>query len=135
MRWRKIIIFKLEKQTIKITLNNLIRLKVISPFVAILVLLLQIIPNQQNEDLSNQKFPEVSFCSSLFVLNVISNPYQQNLERQNPELNHSPANSIYNKNDITSITDLTDAKKIYNGGFSLKFSVSTFLTVVFSTGT
>ncbi|MFZ1517255.1 MAG: hypothetical protein WAU11_00680 [Ignavibacteriaceae bacterium] len=100
-----------------------------------MILLLQVIPNQQSEFQSNQKLPEVSFSSNLFVLNVINGQQQNQLVRQNPDLNYSAVNNIYDKHDTSFLTDQTDAKKIYNGGFSKKLRVSTFLTVMFATGT
>jgi hypothetical protein len=102
---------------------------------AVLILFFQLVPNQEIQSSSNQNFPEWSIGDNISVFNVIINPYQKNLSKQNPEINLSPANNFYDKYDIQSIPDMTNSKKIYGGGFSHLHRYSTFLTVFFSTST
>lgn len=118
-----------------IRINKIFQLKGLNTFIALLILVMQLIPNIQNESFANQKLPELSYGNSVFIINVIINPFQQQLVRQNPEINFSPSNSSYDKYDITAIPDLTNSKKIYGGGFSHLHRYSTFLTVFFSTST
>lgn len=118
-----------------ITLYKINNSKSFSSLLAALILFFQLAPNQEIQSSSNQKTPEWSIDNNNAVINVIGNQFQKSLNRQNPEINSSPANNFYDKYDIKSIPDITNSKKIYGGGFSYLLRYSRFLTVVFSTST
>lgn len=116
-------------------LSRISRIKNLIAFIAVLILFIQILPNQKTQTLSNQGTPEWNTDQNIAVTVLPNNLSQNNLIRHNQEINLSPANYFYDKYDITPIEDFTNTKKIYGGGFSYLQRYSRFLTVVFSTST
>ncbi len=115
--------------------NSKNRIKVLNSFIAILILFLQVNVCCQSQTLSNHKPVAWGIDNDVSALTVINNLNQQNIIRQNPEINLSPANILFDKFDITSIQDLTNSKKIYGGSFSYQLRYRTFQAIQFSTST
>jgi hypothetical protein len=101
----------------------------------ILLFGIQITQISNSNDYSVAKFSETSiqvyyYSSELSTARSNLNPVKQNQER-----NYASFHYLYDKNDLIAISDITDSRRIYNGGFSATFRFKTFLTVIFSTST
>jgi exopolysaccharide biosynthesis protein len=110
-------------------------LKILHLFLTILFLLVQSIPYWEDESISYCSTDQFFSEDNISVFNVINNSNQPNVIRNNSQVNSSPANYFYNKNDLICIPGITDSKRIHNGGFSYNFRYRTFLTAIFSTST
>ena len=110
-------------------------LKILHLFLTILFLFVQSIPYWEDESISNHSSDQFLSENNISVFNVINNLNRQNLIRSYPEVNSSSVNYYYDKNDLIYIPDITDSKRIHNGGFSYNFRYRTFLTAIFSTST
>src|SRR5574338_617442 len=103
------------------------KVKILYSFMAVLILLLQVINFQEPEEYVNHKLPEWNVERQVALISINSNQPSQSTFRQISTLNLSPANSFYDRYDIVSIPELTDSKKIYEGGFSFSHRYRTFL--------
>jgi hypothetical protein len=115
------------------TRNN--KIKILSYLIAVLVIFLQVVPKTEFTSAGEQKIPEWNIDLNIALLSVSSNQSSQAAHRQIIELNLSPAHCFFDRYDMLSITELTDSKKIYGGGFSYTNMYKTFLTVHYSTCT
>lgn len=100
-----------------------------------MMVLIQLLVHQNNANPYEEKLHEVSAGSDLFILTLISNSFQQSVERQSTEINRSPEISIFDKYDLSPEPDLTNHQRIFNGSFSYLHRYSRFLTVFYSTST
>lgn len=111
------------------------KLKILNSFVALLILFLQVVPDQESKIFGDHKLPEWNIERNIALASVNGNQPSQTSLRHINEINLSPAHSFYDRYDILSIPELTDSTKIYGGGFSYSHRYRSFLSVIFSTST
>ncbi|HQF44107.1 MAG TPA: hypothetical protein PK073_14450 [Ignavibacteriaceae bacterium] len=117
------------------SVNRLHRVKSINALLVILLLGFQITQISNRNDYSATKFSETSFQIYYYSSELSAARSNLNPVKQNPERNFTSFHYLYDKNDLIAISDITDSRRIYNGGFSATFRFKTFLTVIFSTST
>jgi hypothetical protein len=115
--------------------NRLHKAKSISVLLVILLFGIQINQISNCNDYSVTKFSETSFQIYYYSSELSAARSNSNPIKQNPERNFTSFHYLYDKYDLISESDITDPKKICNGGFSTTFRFKTFLTVIFSTST
>ncbi|MDT3694793.1 MAG: hypothetical protein ROY99_00290 [Ignavibacterium sp.] len=115
--------------------NRLYKEKGVNVLLVILLFGLQITQISNRNDYPVTKFSETSFQIYYYNGELSAARSNPNPVKQNTERNFASFHYIYDKHDLISERDITDSKKICNGGFSTTFRFKTFLTVIFSTST
>jgi len=115
--------------------NRLHKARNINSLLAILLFAFQLSQIPESNQASLTKLSETSFHVYYYSIELSAAGSNHNSVKQNQERNFSSTNNFYDKNDLISVADLTDSKRIYNGGFSTSFRFKTFLTAIFSTST
>jgi len=114
--------------------RNISKSNAITFVIVLLLLTIQVMPCGDDDRHLTNRLPGLTNNETPFILSSYSNSLSLNSVRQFQVINTSPGNNVFDKYDIVPIPDLTNHKIIYGGSFSYKQRYSTFLTVMFSTG-
>jgi hypothetical protein len=113
---------------------KILKLKEITFLLAALIVAFQIFPWQGTQANFPGKQVDSSINKHVFILNVNTGLNFPNNSKQNFE-SKSAAQYLYDKNDLTPISDIAYYKKIYLGQLSSLQRYRNFLIAQFSTST
>lgn len=107
----------------------------ISGLIALSVIFIRVIPIESSGRSLGHDPSQRIIENIIGDINIQNNQQIPTSSRKLSESNSPQSNSFYDKYDISPAEEITDAKKIYRGGFSACHRFKTFLAIQFSTST
>jgi hypothetical protein len=108
---------------------------ILSSFIVVVVLFLQVVQKHEAQNHFDQKLRELNIENIIAEINCSNTVSKNTSQRQLSELNISHLHNYFDRYDLISLPGITDSKKIYGGNFSVCHRFKTFLSSHFSTST